>query len=206
MRVPSPILVLLDEVDRMQKEELLVLLKILRGVASIPNVTFVCAFSEEEIKRELAKDGGLSYDYLEKFFPVTINLSAPDPDMLGMLFKARLTIGFRDQSWFPTPKSEASFSELLDRVWDSSLSRVCTNLRKIGLLFNDIRSASRPITGEVNAFDLAVIEAVRRFYPEVYRIVRTNSLFLTYATSIWTKGRYFTEEERKGVPRRFSRI
>jgi hypothetical protein len=35
-RVPMPILVLLDEIDRMQADELVVLLKILRGVASIP--------------------------------------------------------------------------------------------------------------------------------------------------------------------------
>ena len=32
-RMPLPILVLLDEIDRMQKDELLVLLKILRGAA-----------------------------------------------------------------------------------------------------------------------------------------------------------------------------
>src|SRR5271157_282866 len=202
MRVPSPILVLLDEVDRMQKEEVLVLLKILRGVASIRNITFVCAFSEKEM-RKLSDDGGWSHDYLEKFFPVTINLAAPDAGMLGRLFQDRLKNSFREQNWFPTPEGETKFSELLERVWNESLSRVCTNLRKIGLLFNDIRSAARPITGEVNAFDLTVIEAVRRFYPEVYRIIRTNPLFTTYATSNWKKGRYFTEEEKERGAKEF---
>jgi len=63
------ILVLLDEIDRMHKEELVVLLKILRGASSIPNVTFVCAFSEEEITKELDNKTGLSYGYMEKFSP-----------------------------------------------------------------------------------------------------------------------------------------
>ena len=94
-RVPMPILVLLDEIDRMQKEELLVLLKILRGASSIPNVTFVCAFSEEAIKKEL---GSPSFDYLEKFLPVSVRLSAPDPDMLGACFQARLKMGLADQN------------------------------------------------------------------------------------------------------------
>src|SRR6185312_14075004 len=47
--VPRPVVVLLDDIDRMQREELLVLLKILRGATSIPNVSFICAFSNDEI-------------------------------------------------------------------------------------------------------------------------------------------------------------
>ncbi len=61
-RVPLPIVVLLDDIDRMQRGELLALLKILRGVTSMPNLTFVCAFSEREVMRELEKEGPLSND------------------------------------------------------------------------------------------------------------------------------------------------
>lgn len=88
--IPQPILVLLDEIDRMQKDELLVLLKILRGASSIPNVTFVCAFSEKQIRGEISKDGSLAPDYLEKFFPVSVNLPAPDPNMIGRCFQDQL--------------------------------------------------------------------------------------------------------------------
>ncbi len=195
-RVPMPILVLLDDVDRMQREEILVLLKILRGAGSIPNVTFVCAFSEQAVRNELKKEG-LSEDYLEKFFPVTVQLAPPAPEVLGELFRGRLTEAFRQQHWFTTTDDEKKFSELLERAWSDSLSRLCTNLRKIGLLLSDIVTASRPIVGEVNAFDLAVIEGIRRFYPEVYRRIRKNPLFVTYATSNWSKGRFFVEEGKK---------
>jgi hypothetical protein len=195
--VPLPILVLLDDIDRMQREEILVLLKILRGAASIPNVTFVCAFSEREVKKALEKGGSLSDDYLEKFFPVTVNLAPPASEVLGALFREKLTDVFRQQNWFPNHESVKQFSELLERVWSDSLSRICTNVRKITLLLNDILIAARPITGEVNAFDLAVIETIRRFYPDVYRTVRTNPLFLTYATNDWSKGRLLVEDEKK---------
>jgi KAP-like P-loop domain-containing protein len=196
-RMPMPIFVLLDEIDRMQKEELLVLLKILRGAASIPNVTFVCAFSEEEIKRELSKDGSLSSDYLEKYFPVSVSLSAPDPDMLGRCFQARLRAGLDEQKWFRAEQYATKFAELLERIWQDALYRVCTNLRKAGLLLNDILTAARPIIGEVNPFDLLAIEAIRRFYPEIYRLVRTNPLYLTYARNSWTKGQVLTEERKE---------
>lgn len=202
-RIPVPIAVLLDDLDRMQREEILVLLKILRGIPSVPNVVFVCAFSEKELTRELSKPGELSYDYLEKFFPVTINLSAPNPELLGRLFLDALMAEFRDHGWFATREEDNKCSDLLDKIWNDALSRVCTNLRKIVLLLNDIRSSGRAITREVNPVDLTVIEAVRRFYPEVYRTIRRNPLYLTYAVSDWPKGRYFTEEEKKKGSERF---
>lgn len=115
-RVPLPIVILLDDIDRMQKEELLVLLKILRGASSIPNVTFICAFSKEAIEKELQKDGGLSHDYMEKFFPVSVNLSAPDPDILGRLFQARLIKGYSEQKWFRMGEDARKFTELLEQT------------------------------------------------------------------------------------------
>jgi len=202
-RVPLPILVLLDEIDRMQKEELVVLLKILRGASSIPNVTFVCAFSEEEIKRELSKDGKLSYDYLEKFFPVSVNLSPPNPEILGTLFQDRLKRVFAEQNWFRTEEGASDFAKGLGRIWEDSLSRVCTNFRKAGLLLNDILTSARPITAEVNPLDLTAIEATRRFYPEIYHLVRTNPGSLTYAQNSWAKGQYLPEDVRKKESKNF---
>ncbi len=202
-RVPMPILVLVDEIDRMQKEELLVLLKILRGASSIPNVTFVCAFGEEEIKKEL---GSPSFDYLEKFFPVSVRLSAPDPDMLGACFQARLKMSFAEQKWFRTGQDAERFAGLLEQVWRDSLSKVCTNFRKAGLLLNDILTAARPIIGEVNPFDLTVIEAVRRCYPPIYRLVRTKRLLLTYGGVSLTKGEYLTQEHKKEERHTFLKI
>jgi len=196
-RIPRPIVVLLDDIDRMQSEEILVLLKILRGAASIPNVTFICSFSQKEIKTELKKIRDPSDDYLEKFFPVTINLVSPTSDELGALFRDRLTNALRADDWFPNQASEKKFSELLQRVWTESLSRICTNLRRIKLLLTDILTAARPIKGEVNPFDLTVIETVRRFYPEVYRTIRLNPFFFTLASNSLAKGRLFAEEEKK---------
>lgn len=195
-RVPVPILILLDELDRMHKEELLVLLKILRGATSIPNVTFVCAFSEQEIKKELSKDGDISYEYLEKFFPVSVSLSPPDPGMLGACFQLKLKSGFEKQGWFTTEADARKFAELLERAWQDSISKVCTNFRKVGLLLNDIFSAAQPIVGEVNPLDLVLIQTIGRFYPAIYHLVRTKRPLLTYGGVSLMKGEYLTKEHK----------
>jgi predicted KAP-like P-loop ATPase len=48
-RLPKRIVVLLDEIDRMEKEELIVLLKVVRGISTLANLTFVCAGDIETI-------------------------------------------------------------------------------------------------------------------------------------------------------------
>ena len=130
-------------------------------------------------------------------------MASVPPEVLGALFREDLANVFRQQNWFPDKESEKKFIELLELILDQSLSQICTNLRKIGLLLRDIVTAARPIAGEVNAFDLAIIEAVRVFYPDVYRAVRTNPLSLTYASNNWSKGRVFSEEEKKARSAQF---
>lgn len=128
-RVPLPIVVLLDEVDRMQPDELMVLFKILRGASSIPNVTFICAFCEREVRRVLSVDGAVSNDYFDKFFPAKVNLAPPEPKMLGLLFQRQVTSAAAKGSWFLGGDGK-KFLELLEYAWEQSLSHVCTNLRK----------------------------------------------------------------------------
>jgi hypothetical protein len=186
-RLPSPVVVLLDEIDRMQKEELLVLLKILRGAPSLPNVTFVCAFSEEEVE----KIAGESSKYLEKFFPVSVNLSPPPPEMVGRCWQNEIRQRLDEQRWFTDAQDEANFSTQLAELWTDTLQRICTNLRKAGLLLNDIVAASGSIVGEVNPLDLVAIQAIGRFYPQIYHKVRTNRAYLTDAKRI----ELFTKQE-----------
>ncbi len=195
-RVPAPIVILLDEVDRMQKEEILVLLKILRGVSSMPNVTFICAFSDREIKKQLSLGASISYDYLEKFFPVSLNLAPPDPVMIGRLLQARIKTAATNGNWF-VGADEKTFAELLERMWQDSPSRICTNLRKTNLLLNDLSTSARIIGREVNTLDLIGIETIRRFAPNIYQMVRKNPVFLTYGGDAWT-GRRYVSKQTKG--------
>lgn len=190
-RVPKRVVVLLDEIDRMQRDELIVLLKILRGANTIPNVTFVCAFSEAEVKKQLERDGSLAHDYLEKFFPVSVTLSPPSPDLVGRCFRAELQGRLLQQGWFTDEEEVKPFATLLENAWDDGLAPVCTNLRKAGLLINDVLASGELITREVNPLDLVLVETIRRFAPSIHRTVRTHGVLLTDAE----KSGYFDPEK-----------
>jgi KAP family P-loop domain len=195
-RVPVPIVALLDEIDRMQREEILVLLKILRGASSFPNVTFICAFSEKEVTKQLSTETFMSNGYLEKFFPVSVNLTPPSSDMLGRLVQSYIRKASRDGSWF-IGTDEKAFGDLLDGIWNGALAQLCTNFRKASLLLNDVRTSANIIGGEVNTIDLIGIEAIRRFEPRIYEVVRRNPVLLTYGAESWLKGQYVSDKEKK---------
>jgi hypothetical protein len=86
-----------------------------------------------------------------------------------------------EQHWFRGEDDSREFAGLVEQLWTDSLSGVCTNLRKAGLLKNDVAAAGRPIAGEVNPIDLVGIEAIRRFFPSIYLTVRDNPQHLTNA-------------------------
>jgi hypothetical protein len=114
-------------------------------------------------------------------------LSPPAPDLVGRCFIAELQGRLSEQGWFNTSQDADQFFRQLDEIWTDSLVGICTNLRKAALLTNDIVAAGEPITREVNPIDLALIEAIRRFAPSVYDLVRRGAEFLTNAP----KGPYF---------------
>ena len=98
--LPKRIIVLLDEIDRMRRKELLTLLKLIRGMGAIPNLSFVCAFDREQVERTVCHSfDDSSHEYFEKFFPTAVDL----PEIVGTLlmneFIETLTSSIFAQGW-----------------------------------------------------------------------------------------------------------
>ncbi|MCU1311820.1 MAG: P-loop domain protein, partial [Candidatus Angelobacter sp.] len=133
--------------------------------------------------------------YLEKFFPVSIHLAAPESEMLGRLFRRRLLEIV--EKWAPHGNELKKLNELLDVLWKDALSSVCTNFRKAGLLLNAIELTAKSVAGEVDVFDLAGIETVRRFFPDVYQLIKSSGNVLTESNPSWGKRDYLGDPQKK---------
>jgi len=185
-RLPRRIVVLLDEMDRMQEEELRILLKIIRGVSAFPNLSYVCALNRLAVEKILPKIGGVEeHEYFEKFFPATFELPRVDSDLLFRLFSSKLTNMLSAVHSFRSESEQKEFDKSLREVWDDSLVSLCTNIRKISLVLNDVEFGIRPIASEVNPFDFMVLETVRRFFPDIYDYIWKNEQFFAESTESW---------------------
>jgi predicted KAP-like P-loop ATPase len=203
-RLPKRIVVLLDEIDRMEKEELLTLLKVIRGISSLPNLTFVCAGDHKVIIRTIGKNAKENDVYFEKFFPVLINVPEPETAALKHAGIDRLVQAFVRKDWFESKSDRQKFKERLEALWDVQIAPFCRNLRAIGLLANDIGIASAPLWREVDPVDLTLIEVLHRFKPTIYELVARNSLTLTGGESMFRGGPYLTDKDVAKNKERFA--
>jgi hypothetical protein len=192
------VVVLLDEIDRMEKEEILTLLKVIRGIATLPNLSFVCAGNRETIVKTVKGTfDAESSEYFEKFFPVVISVPEPDPVALRRTGTDRLVSAFMSCDWFESHIEDEEFAKRIESVWDERIAPFCKTLRAIGLLANDVSVAAALLRREVDPVDLTLIEMLHRFKPFVYSLIAKNSFALTGGESLLRGGRYHDDKDEE---------
>lgn len=74
-RLPKPVVVVIDDVDRLERDEVFEVLRLIRNTADLSNVIYMVAYDKEYVtnvlKEEEIKDAAA---YLEKIFPVEVHL------------------------------------------------------------------------------------------------------------------------------------
>jgi hypothetical protein len=200
MRLPKRVIVLLDELDRMEKEELITLLKVIRGISHLPNLSFVCAGDFQTIvktvKTEITEENTA---YFEKFFFDVINMPQLDPVAMQKAGTERLVTTLSRRHWFENTADAERFRGQIGALWQELISPFCRNLRAISVLANAVGAAAAPLIREVHPVDLALIELIRRFRPQVYSILARNSVTLTGGAGMLRGGEYYSDKEKEGL-------
>lgn len=199
-RLPKRVIVLLDELDRMEKDELVTLLKVIRGTSSLPNLSFVCA-GERKTMVEMVRDGfnDKSNTYFEKFFPASIPIPKIPPTVLRKVGTQRLVATFIRRNWLENESEVEGFRKQIDAMWSELIAPFCRTLRAIGSLANDVEAAAVRLKHEVHPVDMTLIELLRRFKPDIYEIVGRNPVALTGGESILRGGSMLLEKEKANL-------
>lgn len=88
--INDPLIVIVDDVDRLQSEELLALLKLLRNTADFPNVIYIVAADKNNLSLMLEMKGIKDADeYLKKFFNFEL-LFPKDDSFLPSLLREQI--------------------------------------------------------------------------------------------------------------------
>lgn len=178
---PSKVLVLIDDVDRLQGDELATLLKLVRLVGRLPNVYYVLTYDENTLldvlgATDVAKGNrGRALAYLDKIVQLRLDLP-PAPQVLldrmadESLQRILLLNGV---------ELSAADTERLGLAYQSNFRTVLVEPRHIKRYFGQI-DAMYPLVGqEVDFVDFALVTFVRTFYPSVFRLLRSSEAELT---------------------------
>lgn len=165
------LLIAIDDIDRLTAEELRQLFRLIKAVADFPNVIYLLALDKRVAVRALTDLQSIPGDeYLEKIVQVPFELPLPGrPELRAMLFE-RLNIILEG-----TPES------LFDPVdWGNvyldGIDPFIRTPRDVIRLTNTLAVTYPPLRGEVNAVDFVGIETLRVFAPEVYDVIRRNTI------------------------------
>lgn len=201
-RLPAQVVVLVDELDRMDKAELLLLLKAIRGVTDFPNLTYVCAFDRRSVVRLISEDLRQGESYLEKFFPVQLRLPRVDQEVLGALFDSELKHICVTFELLQNETEIKKFNDALLTLWHNPIKHVLSNFRKIAIFFNSLQAVLAPVCTEVNLFDMLVLQLVKFVSEDAYEFIYDNgSLFYDpgWRVSLWPERISFENERASRI-------
>lgn len=183
------IVVLVDDIDRLDKDETHTLFRLIKACADFPNVSYVLAFDDVAVASSLGDRYGSGDEvsgraFLEKIIQVPLKLpAAMKEDLRSLCFqqvdRALLAAGI-----------ELSREEVGKFVsgFDRGISIRLATPRAAKRYGNGLMFALPMLKGEVNTVDLLLLEALRVFYPTIYDTIRNHHEQFDGNTELWGKG------------------
>lgn len=203
-RLKRPVVVLIDDVDRLKSEELWAVLSLIRNTADFPYLYYVMAADKNYMVSTLARDLG-KVENVDFFLQKIINLNVLFPSIdyknLEIEFKQKLQQTFTDCRLNDVAVDDL-YGEIEKKgIFESAgLMDVFTNYRSINRFFSMFRmglAAYSPEMFDHNMLlsDYVKIELVKYLRPDIYRMLRDEPTALM--DLVGESHRYALNEESK---------
>jgi hypothetical protein len=183
------IIVMIDDVDRLDPKEVAELLRLVRSVADFPNVSYLLCYDANTLAHAIetatgVKDGGA---YLEKIVQTEISVPRPESFALRRWFSTEL------QSFVPCDQERAS--DLITMIGKTG-GRSFDTARSVVRTLDSLRSYLPGLEGQVDIVDLAWIRIIAVASPALYHWI--EEYVTEYAAQ--TSGRVFiSDAERREI-------
>ncbi|MCP9798310.1 AAA family ATPase [Cyanobium sp. Lug-B] len=169
------LLVLVDDIDRLDKHETHTLFRLIKACADFPNVCYVLAFDDVAVAKSLGErygggDEAAGLAFLEKIIQVPLKLPAALKEDLRSLCFDQIDQAFNAAGIELTDEDIGGFVSGFDR----GISMRLDTPRAAKRYGNGLMFALPMLKGEANIVDLLLIEAVRAFFPTIYDVIRDN--------------------------------
>lgn len=164
-RLDRPIVIVLDDVDRLTTAEIRDVFKLVRLTASFTNIIYIVAFDRLRVEQALAETGVPGRSYLEKILEIALDLPViPDTVLNRQVFMALDAalegvegLGELDSSW--------------SDVYLEVIRPLVRNLRDTRRFASAVYGTATYLAGQVALVDLLGVEAIRVFLPDVFSAI-----------------------------------
>ncbi|WBB83114.1 P-loop NTPase fold protein [Micromonospora sp. WMMC264] len=181
------ILVTIDDIDRLQPGELLLVLKLIRLTGRLPNVYYLLAYDERTVLDVIARsdlaldDERRARDYLEKIVQVRMDLPPLHEQKQGDLVWECLREILEEHD---IPWSERANDALALRY--ESMAPYLRQPRAINRFFAQVDASFPLVSGEVDFLDFLTLTFLRTFESKVYEnLYRQKAALTGSGVNLW---------------------
>jgi predicted KAP-like P-loop ATPase len=169
------IVIFLDDIDRLDKEEIHAIFKLVKLTGDFPNTTYLLSFDNEMVASAIGSrfgsgDKQAGESFLEKIIQVPLLLPVVQKAALRNYCFSLIDNAIKSGQIAITKEHAENFVYQFER---SILDRVTTP--RLAVRYGNALAFSLPLlNGEVNIIDLMLLEAIRVFYPSLYELIKNN--------------------------------
>lgn len=179
-KLPKKIIVVIDDVDRLERDEVFEVLRLIRNTADLKNVVYLVAYDKEYVTAVLGeKEIKDPNTYLEKIFPIEIHLPKVEDFMIWDVFKKDMIAqDSNDKYYFKWLFRNFTTDDrsLIIKVLDN-FRRAKRFARLFMLNINHIHSR---YPNEISISDYFWLELLHLYDTKAYKTLADNPLSLLY--------------------------
>lgn len=197
--LPNRVVVVIDDLDRLEPSEIGEIVRLVRSVADFENVVYVLCYDQDILARAIEKalhvENG--HAFMEKIIQVSFPVPAPEPFALRRMLQDRLTeIRWegedRDTATTDTPSTEEG---RLSAMIDASADRLPTP-RHVNRVVDAVSVRWSSLRGQIDFSDLVFLQIIRLSNRRLYKWI--EKYVATYAV-VEHQNAHFPEERKKRI-------
>lgn len=189
-----PLVIVLDDIDRLSSGEIRDVFRLVRLTASFPNVVYLLAFDRERVERALGEDGIPGRAYLEKILQIATDLPLISDHVLDAQVFASL-----DQALSAVENVGRIDSDTWPDLYAEVVRPLIVTMRDVRRYALAARGTVADLAGQIALADVLALEAVRTFLPDLFSQLHRSMNALTSTASSFSSARFEDSSLKKDI-------
>jgi hypothetical protein len=162
-KLERPIVVVIDDIDRLSTQEIQDIFKLVRLTANFPNIIYLLVFDRVRVEEALSADGMPGRSYLEKIVQSGLDLPSASRQILAEQLAeelTRVTLAVGDLTRFNASRWPDVMAEVV--------MPLVKNMRDVRRFATSVRPTLAALGDRVELVDVLALESIRVFLPDVF--------------------------------------
>lgn len=166
------ILIIIDDIDRLSKEEAIAIFRLIKSVGRLKNVIYLLAYDRTITERMIKEVYRFERKgYLEKIVQAHFSLPKLNASVLADMLNSRLDKIFGNMLSDNSKRTHSIISEVVVPELKTP--------RDLHRLTNMLSVTYKSVEGYVNVADFIALESMRLFHPHMYQEIQSHKEMLT---------------------------